>query len=187
MCWLQKLDHTLHTTRRSFNQPSLSLWVLVYATKVQMAFRFNTMQFCTEVVLKPLQMARARCRGVKTRQLAVFLKRQTIEWLNSVAWGGHVWERRRTGMKVGRRDERWFGMRNQRSDTSYFFLSPTQWSKFCTINKLTQSLERRHLSKAKIKAKRGLWSPRCYFWFRLRSKDRVHLRSISLIEMETWF
>lgn len=103
-CWLQKLDHTLHTARRSFNQPCLSLWVLVYATEGRMAFRFNTVQFCTEVVLKTLQMTGAHCRGVKTCQLAVFLKRQTTEWWSSIAWGGHMWEKRRTGMKVGRRD-----------------------------------------------------------------------------------
>lgn len=144
---------------------------------------------CTEVVLKTWQMTGARCRGAKTCQLAVFLKRQTTEWWSSVAWGGHVWEKR-TGMKVGRRDDRWDEMRNQRSDASYSprffsFLSPTQCrSKFCTINKLTQSLKHRCLYKAKIKAKRGVWSPWCCFWFRLRTTGRVHLRSVSLIEMQ---
>lgn len=104
------------------------------------------------------------CSGAeKTCQPAVFLKRQTTEWWRTTAWGGHVCKKRRMGMKVGRRDERWdekLKVSDSYSPRLFSFLSPAQCrSKFCTINKLTRSLKHRRLSETKIKAKWNVWSP----------------------------
>lgn len=181
MCWLQKLDHTLQTACRSFNQPCLSLWVLVYATKGQMhrsGFKNMTNDWCT------------LWGGENMPACSVFKEtnHRMVEQCR-MRWTC-VREEDRNESRKKRRQMRWDEMRNQRSDASYSprffsFLSSTQCrSKLCTINKLTQSLKHRCLYKAQIKAKRGVWSPWCYFWFRLRTTGRVHLRSVSLIEMQ---
>lgn len=45
------LHHTLRTAHGSFNQPCLSVWVLVYAAKGQMAIEFSAMELHADVVL----------------------------------------------------------------------------------------------------------------------------------------